>query len=214
MILEKISEMLQRGKANDLKNLVQEALDQGFEPKVILNEALIAGMSIIGVKFKNNEVFVPEVLIAARAMNAGMEVIKPKLVESGVKPIGKALICTVKGDLHDIGKNLVKMMFEGQGIECLDLGVDVDQETVVAAVREHNPDILCLSALLTTTMFSQKEIIEALENAGLKANLMVMIGGAPVTQEYAEEIGADSYKPDAASAAEYAKAYLSEKYHV
>jgi 5-methyltetrahydrofolate--homocysteine methyltransferase len=208
MILQEISVLLQRGKANDLKNLVSQALEQGVEPKTILNEALIAGMSIIGHKFKNNEVFVPEVLIAARAMNAGMEVIKPELIATGIEPIGKALICTVKGDLHDIGKNLVKMMFEGQGIECVDLGVDVDKDVVVEAVKTHNPDILCLSALLTTTMFSQQEIIQAITEASLRDDVMIMIGGAPVTQEFADQIGADAYKADAASAAEYAKEYL------
>lgn len=208
MILQEISVLLQRGKANDLKNLVSQALEQGIEPKTILNEALIAGMSIIGHKFKNNEVFVPEVLIAARAMNAGMEVIKPELIATGIEPIGKALICTVKGDLHDIGKNLVKMMFEGQGIECVDLGVDVDKDVVVEAVKTHNPDILCLSALLTTTMFSQQEIIQAITEASLRDDVMIMIGGAPVTQEFADQIGADAYKADAASAAEYAKEYL------
>lgn len=208
MILQEISVLLQRGKANDLKNLVSQALEQGVEPKTILNEALIAGMSIIGHKFKNNEVFVPEVLIAARAMNAGMEVIKPELIATGIEPIGKALICTVKGDLHDIGKNLVKMMFEGQGIECVDLGVDVDKDVVVEAVKTHKPDILCLSALLTTTMFSQQEIIQAITEANLRDDVMIMIGGAPVTQEFADQIGADAYKADAASAAEYAKEYL------
>lgn len=208
MILQEISVLLQRGKANDLKNLVSQALEQGIEPKTILNEALIAGMSIIGHKFKNNEVFVPEVLIAARAMNAGMEVIKPELIATGIEPIGKALICTVKGDLHDIGKNLVKMMFEGQGIECVDLGVDVDKDVVVEAVKTHKPDILCLSALLTTTMFSQQEIIQAITEASLRDDVMIMIGGAPVTQEFADQIGADAYKADAASAAEYAKEYL------
>lgn len=208
MILQEISVLLQRGKANDLKNLVSQALEQGIEPKTILNEALIAGMSIIGHKFKNNEVFVPEVLIAARAMNAGMEVIKPELIATGIEPIGKALICTVKGDLHDIGKNLVKMMFEGQGIECVDLGVDVDKDVVVEAVKTHKPDILCLSALLTTTMFSQQEIIQAITEANLRDDVMIMIGGAPVTQEFADQIGADAYKADAASAAEYAKEYL------
>ncbi|NLB84643.1 MAG: cobalamin-binding protein [Acholeplasmataceae bacterium] len=208
MILENISTMLQKGKAVEVKKLVQEALDQGVTPKEILNNGLIFGMSIIGRKFKNNEVFVPEVLIAARAMNAGMDVVKPALLADGVEPIGKAIICTVKGDLHDIGKNLVKMMFEGQGIECIDLGVDVHEDRVVDAIRENKPDIVCLSALLTTTMFSQKEVVEAITKAGLRDQVMIMIGGAPVTQEYADQIGADAYSPDAASAADYAKNYL------
>ena len=165
-------------------------------------------MQIIGIKFKKNEVFVPEVLIAARAMNAGLEVLRPVLINSGVKPIGKAIICTVAGDLHDIGKNLVKMMFEGQGIECLDLGVDVKTSTIIEKVEEYQPDLVCLSALLATTMMEQKEVIEALIKAGLREQVKVLVGGAPVTQAFAEEIGADGYAMDAASAAELAKEIL------
>lgn len=210
MILESISLSLQKGKAQDVKTFVKEALDNKITPKEILDNGLIQGMNIIGEKFKNNEVFVPEVLIAARAMNAGLEILRPVLLSEGVKPIGKALICTVKGDLHDIGKNLVKIMLEGKGIECIDLGVDVAEDIIIKAVQEHNPDILCLSALLTTTMNYQRVIIEALEKTNLRNSVKVMVGGAPVTEKYAKEIGADGYSPDAASAANLAVQLITE----
>ena len=205
---EEISALLQRGKAKDLAALVTEELAAGVNPKDILNEGLIAGMGIVGTKFKNNEIFVPEVLIAARAMNAALAILKPALADSGVEPIGTAVICTVKGDLHDIGKNLVKMMIEGTGIKVVDLGVDCTAEKVVEAVKENDADIVCLSALLTTTMMYQKDIIDALKAAGLRDKVKVMIGGAPVTQAFADEIGADAYTPDAASAAEKARSYF------
>lgn len=203
-ILNEISSKLQAGAAKKVRELVTQALEENIDVKEIL-ESLISGMNVIGVKFKNNEVYVPEVLIAARAMNAGLEIIKPILSETGVKPIGKVIIGTVAGDLHDIGKNLVKMMMVGAGLEVIDLGVDVSPEKYVAAVKEHNPDILCMSALLTTTMPSMKNTIEALEKEGLKTNVITMIGGAPVTGNYAKEIRADIYTPDAATAAEKAK---------
>ncbi len=205
---EEISALLQRGKAKDLAALVTEELAAGVNPKDILNEGLIAGMGIVGTKFKNNEIFVPEVLIAARAMNAALAILKPALADSGVEPIGTAVICTVKGDLHDIGKNLVKMMIEGTGIKVVDLGVDCTAEKVLEAVKENDADIVCLSALLTTTMMYQKDIIDALKAAGLRDKVKVMIGGAPVTQAFADEIGADAYTPDAASAAEKARSYF------
>jgi 5-methyltetrahydrofolate--homocysteine methyltransferase len=208
MNLTEISEYLQQGRAKEVRALVQQALEEQVSPQDILNEGMLAGMQIIGIKFKKNEVFVPEVLIAARAMNAGLEVLRPVLINSGVKPIGKAIICTVAGDLHDIGKNLVKMMFEGQGIECLDLGVDVKTSTIIEKVEEYQPDLVCLSALLATTMMEQKEVIEALIKAGLREQVKVLVGGAPVTQAFAEEIGADGYAMDAASAAELAKEIL------
>ncbi|MDD3126957.1 MAG: corrinoid protein [Candidatus Izemoplasmatales bacterium] len=208
MILEDISTLLQKGKAKEVKILVQQALDEKITPTMILNEGLIKGMSIIGGKFKNNEVFVPEVLVAARAMNSGLEILRPALVASGAKSVGKAIICTVMGDLHDIGKNLVKMMLEGQGIEVIDLGVDVDADTIVEAVKTHHPDLVCLSALLTTTMMNQKVIIDALVKAGIRDQVVVMVGGAPVTQGFANEIGADAYTADAASASEAALAFL------
>lgn len=206
---EEISALLQRGKAKDLAALVTEELAAGVNPKDILNEGLIAGMGIVGTKFKNNEIFVPEVLIAARAMNAALAILKPALADSGVEPIGTTVICTVKGDLHDIGKNLVKMMIEGTGIKVVDLGVDCTAEKVVEAVKENDADIVCLSALLTTTMMYQKDIIDALKAAGLRDKVKVMIGGAPVTQAFADEIGADAYTPDAASAAEKARSYFA-----
>lgn len=208
MILTEISQYLQQGKAKDVKALVQKALDEHISPQDILNGGMIAGMQIIGAKFKKNEVFVPEVLIAARAMNAGLEVLRPVLIDSGVKPIGKAIICTVAGDLHDIGKNLVKMMFEGQGIECVDLGVDVNSLAIIEAVKAYQPNLVCLSALLATTMMEQKEIIKALNEAGLRNQVKVLVGGAPVTETFAQEIGADGYAMDAASAAELAKGIL------
>ena len=204
-----ISEALQIGDADSVREMVGTALIEGVSPKEILNNGLIDGMNIIGMKFKNNEVYVPEVLIAARAMYAGMDLLKPKLVETGIKNIGKVVIGTVKGDLHDIGKNLVKMMLEGAGFEVIDLGVDVSAEKFVSAVIEHHPDILGMSALLTTTMLNMNEVIQSLQSADLRENLKVMIGGAPVTQKYAEQIGADSYSPDAASAVETAKMFIS-----
>ena len=198
--IEEISTLLQRGKAKDLAALVQEELNAGVAAKEILTEGLIKGMGVIGEKFKNNEVFVPEVLIAARAMNAALAILRPALAEAGVEPYGTAVICTVKGDLHDIGKNLVKMMIEGVGIRVIDLGVDCSAEKVVEAVKEHDAKVVCLSSLLTTTMLYQKEVIDALKAAGIRDKVKVMVGGAPVTQAFADEIGADAYTPDAASA--------------
>ncbi|MFP4017309.1 MAG: corrinoid protein, partial [Halanaerobiales bacterium] len=184
---------------------IKEGLDNGIKPRDLLNEGLLEGMGIIGEKFKNNEVFVPEVLIAARAMNGGMEILKPKLVETGVKSIGKIIIGTVKGDLHDIGKNLVKMMMEGTGFEVIDLGTDVSPGEFTAAVQEYQPDIIGMSALLTTTMPQMKLIINELERFRLRNQVIVMIGGAPVTEKYAKEIGADAYAKDAATAATIAR---------
>lgn len=209
-LLNSISESLQRGKQRDVKKLVQQAIDEGIDAKTILNEGLLAGMDIIGGKFKRNEVYVPEVLIAARAMNAGAQLLKPILSEEGVESIGKVVLCTVKGDLHDIGKNLVKMMMEGKGLDVIDLGVDVHEDKIVEAVKEHNADIVALSTLLTTTMVEQKTVIDALIAAGLRDKVKVMVGGAPVTENFANEIGADSYTPDAATAAEVAKSYVLE----
>jgi len=166
-------------------------------------------MSIIGEKFKKNEVYVPEVLIAARAMHAGMDVLKPKLIESGVKNIGKIVMGTVQGDLHDIGKNLVEMMLEGAGFEVIDLGTDVSADKFIEAVKEHQSNIMGMSALLTTTMINMVEVIKALDVAGLRDKVKIMIGGAPITQNYADQIGADGYSPDAASAVDKAKAFLN-----
>ena len=204
-----ISNLLQRGKAKDIVGAVEKALTEGAAPADILEKGLISGMNIIGEKFKNGEVFVPEVLIAARAMNHASSTLKPALVKAGVKPVGKAIICTVKGDLHDIGKNLVRMMIEGKGVEVLDLGVDCTSEKIVETVQNSDAKVVCLSALLTTTMLSQKETIDALKSAGLRDKVKVMVGGAPVTQSYAEEIGADAYTPDAATAAEVCRAFYN-----
>ncbi|MCL2831550.1 MAG: corrinoid protein [Treponema sp.] len=206
-VLDEISGLLQKGKAKDIVVVVQKALDDGVPAGDILNKGLISGMNVIGTKFKNGEVFVPEVLVAARAMNHASVILKPALVKAGIKPVGKAIICTVKGDLHDIGKNLVKMMIEGNGIDVIDLGVDVTPEKVVDTVKNSDAKVVCLSALLTTTMLSQKDVIDALKTAGVRDKVKVMVGGAPVTQSYADEIGADAYTPDAASAAEVCRAY-------
>ncbi len=208
-ICQTISEKVQAGRAKEVVALVTEALADGIAPETILNEGLVTGMNIIGEKFKNNEVFVPEILVAARAMNRGMQTLKPALTREGIEPIGKAVICTVKGDMHDIGKNLVKIMIEGQGIECIDLGVDVDPARVVETVRDNDVQIVCLSALLTTTMYGQKDVIDALREAGLRDKVKVMVGGAPVTQAFADEIGADCYTLDAASAAQAAGAFFN-----
>lgn len=208
-ICQTISEKVQAGRAKEVVALVTEALADGIAPETILNEGLVTGMNIIGEKFKNNEVFVPEILVAARAMNRGMQTLKPALTREGIEPIGKAVICTVKGDMHDIGKNLVKIMIEGQGIECIDLGVDVDPARVVETVRDNDVQIVCLSALLTTTMYGQKDVIDALREAGLRDKVKVMVGGAPVTQAFADEIGADCYTLDAASAAQTARAFFN-----
>lgn len=207
-VLVEISEFVQKGRAKNVKELVGKAIEEGISAKEILNDALIAGMMVIGEKFKNNEVYVPEVLISARAMNQGVSVLKPYLASEGVESVGKAVICTVKGDLHDIGKNLVKMMLEGVGIECIDLGVDVSGDMVVDAVKESGAKIVCLSSLLTTTMDYQKDIIDALLAAGIRNDVKVMVGGAPLDAKFAESIGADAYTKDAAEAAEVALGFL------
>ena len=205
MVLQDINQALQRGDVNGVKQGIQQALDSNLEPRVILNEGLLSAMETVGVKFKNNEVFVPEVLIAARAMNAGMELLKPKLVETGVEPVGTAVLGTVKGDLHDIGKNLVRMLFEGAGLTVYDLGVDVSAEKFVAAIQEYDPNIVGLSALLTTTMGEMKSVIQAIEAAGLRDRVKIMVGGAPVTSKFAQDVGADLYAKDAAEASFAAK---------
>ncbi|MCX7919194.1 MAG: corrinoid protein [bacterium] len=206
--LQAIADNLLQGKAREVKGLVEAAVAEGISVGKILNEGLIAGMSVVGTKFKNNEIYVPEVLIAARAMKAGMEVLKPLLGQAGVEPIGTVAIGTVKGDLHDIGKNLVAMMLEGAGFRVIDLGIDVVPEKFIAAVREQRAQIVAMSALLTTTMVNMKTTLAALAQAGLSRQVKTMIGGAPVTQRYADEIGADGYAPDAASAVDKAKQLL------
>ena len=203
--LNEISEKLQQGKANDVKMLVEAEIKAGTPVKDILNKGLIAGMGIIGAKFKKNEVYVPEVLIAARAMKAAMGVLKPLLAESDIEPVGTVVIGTVKGDLHDIGKNLVAMMLEGAGFNVVDAGIDVAPQKFIDEAKKSGAQVVAMSALLTTTMPSMKDTIEALKAAGLRKNVKVMIGGAPITQGYADEIGADAYASDAASAVDRAR---------
>lgn len=204
MILEDISLKVQSGKAKDAKALVQQAIDEGYSAQDILEKGLIAGMNVIGGKFKNNEVFVPEVLVAARAMNQGAAMLKPLLAAEGVKATGKVCIGTVQGDLHDIGKNLVKMMLEGKGLEVIDLGTDVSPETFVETARNEGCHIIACSSLLTTTMGVMADVVKAVEEAGIHDQVKVIIGGAPVTEEFCQRIGADAYAPDAASAADKA----------
>ncbi len=208
--LQEISRQLQMGKAKVVKELVQSALDEGIAPLTILEEGLLSGMSVVGEKFKNNEVFVPEVLIAARAMNVGSQLLKPFLMAEGVTAKGIAIIGTVQGDLHDIGKNLVKMMLEGKGLTVIDLGTDVSADRFIQAAIENNAQLICCSSLLTTTMGYMKDVVEAAEASGLKGKVKIMIGGAPITQKYCESIGADCYTPDAASAADAALQYCLE----
>ena len=205
-ILEEISTFLQQGRAPKVKELVQQAIDEGIAPQTILEEGLLSGMNVVGEKFKNNEVFVPEVLVAARAMNMGVGVLKPYLVQAGVESKGTAVIGTVKGDLHDIGKNLVKMMMEGKGLEVVDLGTDVAPETYVQTAVEQGCQIICCSALLTTTMGMMEEVVKKAEEAGIRDKVKIMVGGAPVTEAFCEQIGADKYTADAASAADAAVA--------
>ena len=203
-ILTEISEKLQAGKAKDIKVLVPQALEEGIEAKVILEEGLLAGMSVIGEKFKTNEVYVPEVLIAARAMKAGVDILKPHLVSENVQSAGKICIGTVKGDLHDIGKNIVKMMMEGKGIDVVDLGVDVSPEQFVAAAKNEGCQVICCSALLTTTMGVMKDVVDLCIAEGIRDKVKIMVGGAPITDAFCKSIGADAYTSDAASAADVA----------
>ena len=206
-VLEEISLQLQEGKAKVVKQLVATAIEEGIDAQEILEKGLLHGMGVIGEKFKNNEVFVPEVLVAARAMNMGVDMLKPLLQEAGVPATGKVCIGTVKGDLHDIGKNLVRLMMEGKGLEVIDLGSDVLPETFVQAAIDNNCQIICCSALLTTTMNVMKDVIEAAEKAGIRNKVKIMVGGAPITQAFCDQIGADSYTPDATSAAAKAVQY-------
>jgi 5-methyltetrahydrofolate--homocysteine methyltransferase len=199
-VLQKIFEELQKGNFKDMPRLIQEALDEGISPSKILSDGLVAGMDVVGEKFRSDEIFMPEVLISARAMQAGMDVLRPKLIETGAKLAGKIVLGTVKGDLHDIGKNLVGMLLEGAGYQVIDLGTDVPTEKFVDAVKSNRPNILGLSALLTTTMPMMKAAIESLIEAGVRDRIKIMVGGAPVTEKFAKDIGADGYAPDAASA--------------
>ena len=204
--LQELANLVITGKAQETKDAVQAALDGGAAVADVLNEGLIAGMNVVGQKFKANEFYVPEVLIAARAMKWGMEILEPKLADAGVVPLANIALGTVKGDLHDIGKNLVGMMLQGAGFNVVDLGIDVSPEKFIAACKEQGCSVVALSALLTTTMPQMKTVIDAINEAGVEAK--VMIGGAPVTQNYADEIGAAGYAPDAASAVDTAKELL------
>lgn len=203
-MLKEISQTVQRGKRKLIPDLIEKAIAAGLAPMDILNEGLLDGMSIIGEKFKNNEVFVPEVLIAARAMNAGVQCLKPYLNEEGLPSAGKVCLGTVQGDLHDIGKNLVRLMMEGKGLEVVDLGTDVSAETFVRTAVEQNCQIIACSALLTTTMDVMAEVVKEAERAGIRDRVKIMVGGSPITDEFCRKIGADCYTPDAASAADAA----------
>jgi len=211
-ILTEISENLQKGKSKIVKELVQSAIEQGIDAEAILSDGLLSGMSVIGEKFRNNEVYVPEVLVAARAMNAGTELLKPLLAESGVRAKGKVCIGTVQGDLHDIGKNLVKMMLEGKGLEVVDLGTDVAPETFVNTAIEQKCQVICCSALLTSTMGVMEEVVKKAEESGIRDKVKIMIGGAPVSMDFCQKIGADCYTDDAASAAEAAVTFCSKQF--
>jgi len=204
IILSEISTQLQTGKAKLVKEMVQQAIDEGVSPEIILKEGLLPGMNVVGEKFKNNEIFVPEVLIAARAMKQGADLLKPLLIQEGVPAAGKVCIGTVHGDLHDIGKNIVKMMLEGKGFEVVDLGTDVPAETFVKTAIDEKCDIICCSALLTTTMGVMEDVVKAAEAAGIRGKVKIMVGGAPISQEFCDKIGADAYTTDAASCAELA----------
>jgi len=208
-ILIEINENLQKGRSKAVCNLVETALNEKMDPKDIM-QSLLDGMNTVGEKFKRDEVFVPDVMIAARAMNNGLAKLKPYLADAGVTTLGKACIGTVKGDLHDIGKNLVKMMLEGKGFEVVDLGVDVAPETFVKTAIEQNCDLICCSALLTTTMTAMDEVVKAAEAAGIRDKVKIMVGGAPVDQRFCDHIGADAYTRDAASAADAAAAFVAK----
>jgi 5-methyltetrahydrofolate--homocysteine methyltransferase len=209
-VLTSISTAVIEGKKDDMAKLTQDAVDEGLSAQDILYKGLMPGMDHVGDKFKSGDMFVPEVMRSARSMANSMEILKPLLIESGVKMIGKVLIGTVKGDLHDIGKNLVGMMCEGAGFEVKDLGISVEPEAFVEAVKEFEPDIVGMSALLTTTMRAMGDTIKAFEEAGVRDRVKVMIGGAPVTQSFADKIGADGYAPDAAAASDAAKKFAEK----
>lgn len=205
---EEISLAVSKGRMREIVSLVEAALSDGASPEDILNFGLLSGMEIVSEAFRENKIFVPEVMLAAKTLDAGLSKIRPLLVGESAKPCGKVVICTVDGDRHDIGKNLVKMMLEGAGFEVIDLGVSVPKEKIVSSVKTHKPDIVALSALLTTTMKNQTAVIEALSEAGLRDSVKVIVGGAPVTEEFAREIGADAYAKDASFAAEVAKSLV------
>ena len=208
--LHEISLQLQAGKAKVVREMVQAAIDEGIPAEEILEKGLIDGMNVVGEKFKENEIFVPEVLVAARAMNKGVELLKPLLAQAGVTAAGRVCIGTVQGDLHDIGKNLVRMMMEGKGLEVIDLGSDVSPETFVKTAKEQNCQVICCSALLTTTMGVMGQVVEEAKKQGIRDSVKIMIGGAPITEDYCKSIGADLYTVDAASAADAAVKFCAE----
>ncbi len=204
-VLERIAESLYGGDDRKVSELVNQALQQGTGAAEVLNGGLMAGMDAVGRDFKNGDLFVPDVLVAARAMNAGMDILRPLLTAGEIGTSGTCVIATVQGDIHDIGKNLVRMMMQGAGFKVIDLGTDVSATAFVDATREHQPQLIGMSALLTTTMMGMKDCLDALVAAGLRDTVKVMVGGAPVTQEFADEIGADGYAPDSASAVDVAR---------
>jgi len=209
--LNDLAQCVINGDVEQVKSQVQSLISAGTDPLSIINDGLIAGMNVVGTRFKAGDMYVPEVLMSARSMGFGVELVKPLIASGDMKSQGKVIIGTVKGDLHDIGKNLVTMMMQSSGLEVIDLGIDVPSEKFVDAVREHNPDIVGLSALLTTTMPAMKEVIELLVEEGLRSKVKVIIGGAPVTQEFANSIGADAYAPDAAVATDQCKEFFAAK---
>jgi 5-methyltetrahydrofolate--homocysteine methyltransferase len=203
--MQQLKEFIMAGKAKETTERIKKLLDEGRDPGTILNEAMIAAMDEVGDLFQKGEYFVPEMLVAARAMNRGLEVLKPRLVAQGIKPLGKVIIGTVKGDLHDIGKNLVVMALEGAGLEVIDLGCDVSAEKFIQAIKDHKPQVVGMSALLTTTMLSMRDTIKAIDQAGLRSQVKIMIGGAPIRQEFCDEIKADFYGADSTAGRNYAR---------
>jgi 5-methyltetrahydrofolate--homocysteine methyltransferase len=208
-IFEKIADEVQKGNSETVEDLVKEALSTEVPVEGILNEGLVEGMNIVGEKFKNNECFIPEVLVSARAMKVGLDILKPRLAETNVKPRGKVVIGTIQGDLHDIGKNIVAMLLQGAGFEVVDLGADVPIDRFVESAKNEKANLVGMSALLITTMINMKEVIQGLKDAGLRDEVKVIVGGAPVTRDYADQIGADGYAPDAASGVDVAKKLLN-----
>lgn len=207
----KISEAIVRGDQSVVKEEVARCLQAGIDPGLILQKGLIAGMEIVGDRFKRDEIFMPELMIAGRAMNAGLDVLDPVLGQGGVERMGKLLLGTVRSDLHDVGKNIVSMMFRGAGFEVIDLGIDVPEERFVRAIVEHAPDIVGLSALVSMTMPMMESTIRCIEESNLKDKVIIMVGGAPITQQFADRIGADGYAPDAATAVDIAKKLMRER---
>ncbi|MCK8827404.1 corrinoid protein [Natroniella acetigena] len=207
--MEKIVEGVIAGNIDRVAELTQELVDEGTKPSEIIKNGLVAGMDVVGGRFKKNEMFVPEVLIAAKAMHSGMDIVKPLLTEGESSSVGTVIMATVEGDLHDIGKNLVAMMLEGAGFEVVDLGVDIEADEFVEAVKEHQPDVVGLSALLTTTMPAMEETIKSLEEAGIRDQVKIMVGGAPVSEDFANEIGADGYAADGSTATDIAREFVS-----